>query len=377
MRRGDIGHLVLAALLSAAGVRGEAAGGFDDLQAKYLAAQARIRATYDAVVSNAAASYAHALAEQGAAYQRQGNLDPYLAFKQEGDKLAQQGLAACLGQTNSFKPLAELQKSHADYLLEAARSWDLADQSLNRAYLAQLKTRVAALTQSNRIDEAVAARKEIEVAQGRLAAVPSAMPAAPAAPAAGVRGAAPAAPWHSPPIPPPAPGGWIVLFDGEKLRGCDLDPELVQSGAIRVEGGALRLQSDRPIGIVFNASGRDVAIRARVKRESGSVGLRVRKGPDVSYSGGFSSRDQCGIQRIDERTGRYVTLKGTLAPGAYDDYFDLEVSARGRTVAVKADGKTLVETEDEVAREGRFRIGVRDGASSFKKVEVKILDSPR
>jgi hypothetical protein len=332
----------------------------DKLKSRFDVAQEQVGKTYVTLVTQAQESYGRTVAEMGANFRRQGNLDAYLAFKNEKEKLDKDGLAACLETPSSVAALAAVQKHKLQQTGQFRQSRDSACAKNAAAYAAQLKTLIAALTQAGKIDEAVKAREELDAAQ-KVAAV---------APVATTQ---PTASWISPEVPQPGPDGWITLFDGKRLYGCAPDAELIKSGDLRLRKDGLQISARAELSssIAFNVGGHDMTVRARLKKEGGSVSFHIRKNEKGFLSGHLGPLGKFSVSRM--YNGRMTKLLKVPPERRIEGFFDMEVAVADKAITVKVDGDALVKVEDASHAEGKVEISVGDGVTLFKKIEVKIL----
>lgn len=176
--------------------------------------------------------------------------------------------------------------------------------------------------------------------------------------------------WIVPQVPLPNSTGWITVFDGQRLSGCNPDAEAIAAGKIGVEDGILRL--DRA-NIAFAVTGRDVAVRARLKKVSGqNVAFGRHAGSGAGYLGWFEGGRSFGIGKV---TTRYVTIQRGSPAEVCDDFFDMEFAIEGSTMTIKANGSTVVTaTDGDVVEAGTLSIGTLKGIALFKRIEVRVLD---
>jgi len=90
--------------------------------------------------------------------------------------------------------------------------------------------------------------------------------------------------WVSQAVPKPDSDGWITLFDGEHLRGCNPTNDCFRSGKIFVQNGSLWVDS---VDIPFNLKAREVAFRVQAKKVSGQ-NFGITFGRDVAWFNGLS-----------------------------------------------------------------------------------------
>jgi sugar lactone lactonase YvrE len=216
--------------------------------------------------------------------------------------------------------------------------------------------------------------------------IPStATPATPAAPAASAKTEAQPPPqktvpnpaasnqpgWISSEVPKPGADGWIVLFDGKRLYGCSPPNADTASGKLIVQDGCLKVDST---SIRFNLTGRDLVIRARLKKVSGeNCGISLRnddKGGDC-YAW-FDGSNYFGLGRnIGGKPTNFVNIH---AGENYDGFFEMEFRAEGRNLTLKADGRIICQAYDNSIIGGVCHAGTLNGITFFQSIEARILD---
>lgn len=346
----------MAAVLCSAALSCRAADmkDFNDLKSKYDAAQDGIAATYYTIMNKASARYDSGLDDLLASFQKDGNLDGALAVKNEKTKLTAKGLAACIETPSSIASLASLQKQLVQQTSQSRQQRDNALSKNAAIYTAQLKDMVAALTKAGKLDDAVKVREELE-SVGPFAAGQGDQPAR----------------WISSSIPRPDAEGWIKVFDGRTLSACNVSADQVRMGAVNVRNGILRL--DRTT-LMFKISGKDVAIRAKMKKLYGRclLGCRVAKDGVGGYKGTMS--DLKGWLRLGKQpvSGDLAYLNMTKIPDLSEDFIQLELDAKGTELNFLLNGKSVMKAKDLAFTDGQFQIAV-DGETLFESIEVKVL----
>jgi hypothetical protein len=170
--------------------------------------------------------------------------------------------------------------------------------------------------------------------------------------------------WVSQAVPKPDSDGWITLFDGEHLRGCNPTNDCFRSGKIFVQNGSLWVDS---VDIPFNLKAREVAFRVQAKKVSGQ-NFGITFGRDVAW---FNGGQAFGIGRVVNE--RYENLQGGKSAARFDDFFEMELLVTGGKILLVADGKTIVKAQDEESMdESVLKIGAFKGISMFKRIEVKL-----
>jgi len=183
--------------------------------------------------------------------------------------------------------------------------------------------------------------------------------------------------WISSQVPKPGADGWIVLFDGKRLYGSSppvADPPSAggASDKLSVEDGCLRLDSTR---LRFNVRGRDIVIRARLKKVSGqncSLFARdINNGQDCAgavFDGGN------GFTLGKEVDRQWKNLAHVRAQENYDGFFEMEFRAEGANLAIKAGGQSICVAQDNSVTEGGIGVDAFNGIALFQSIEARILD---
>jgi hypothetical protein len=175
--------------------------------------------------------------------------------------------------------------------------------------------------------------------------------------------------WISPEVPGPEADGWVVLFDGRHLYGCSPSAADIESGKVRLQDGALWLDS---CGLAFNVAGRDVAIRALLRKVTGqNCSLSVRNGAGRARLAWFNGGDFFGIGKVDNH--RYENLATVHAPGSYKDFIETEFRAEGGQLTLNAEGKTVCTARDDSVLEGTTGVQALKGITLFKSLKVRVL----
>jgi len=175
-----------------------------------------------------------------------------------------------------------------------------------------------------------------------------------------------AASWVSQTIPKPTADGWITLFDGERLYGCAPTNEAIVLGKVFVQNGLLWMDS---MGIPFQLKSREVAFRVTAKKVSGQ-NFTINFGRDYGwYNGGHAF----GVGR--SVNNHYEDLLTGKSAVNFNDFFEMQFLAVGGKLALLADGKTVVLTQDEENNtESGMGLYALKGISMFKRIEVKMTD---
>jgi hypothetical protein len=179
--------------------------------------------------------------------------------------------------------------------------------------------------------------------------------------------------WLSSEMPKPDANGWIQLFDGKHLYGCTPLSADLEARKIDLQDDALRLDST---ALRFNVNCSDVDIRARIKRVSGTSNIDVRWTKDANgwngYANWFSGEDSFNAGKNQEK--KWKGLINTHGPKKYDGFFEMEVTAIGDTLTLKADGQTIGSAQDNSIASGSFGILGAKGTTLVERLEVRILD---
>ena len=181
--------------------------------------------------------------------------------------------------------------------------------------------------------------------------------------------------WISSQVPKPGADGWIVLFDGKRLYGCSPPVAAIESGKVSVQDGCLRLDST---DLWFNLTGRDMVIRARLRKASGahvtlavrSDGKGQRQGQDCR--GGFDGVNKFFVGR---HTGQpWRELASAFSRENYTGFFEMEFRAEGANLALKVDGQNICVAQDDSIIEGAIGVSAFHSITLFQSIEGRMLD---
>jgi len=182
--------------------------------------------------------------------------------------------------------------------------------------------------------------------------------------------------WISSQVPKPGADGWIVLFDGKRLYGCSPPAADLASGKVSIQDGCLRLDT---ITLDFNLIGRDVAIRARLKKASGANcdfaarndGKNNGKGRDCE--GCFNQANNFFLgHHVDQQWRSVMTVR---PQGNYLAFFEMEFRAEGENLTLKADGQDICHTrENSIMEAGTIAVRSLDGITLYQSIEAQLLD---
>lgn len=267
-----------------------------------------------------------------------------------------------------MKRSREIEVREATDILKQAEQYDATLAALQKQLTQDGKIEQATAVQEERKTMAVSRDNEDARTLLSQAAAGKTPPAAAVAPAA--TKALPS--WISPEVPRPGADGWITLFDGLRLHACTPSAAMIDSGRIRIENRVLIVDKG---GIEFDVVASNAVMRSRMKKLSGrNIAMHVRKlSGGRAYMGYFSGGTRFGIGKF---TPNFTDIKIGYSPRDQPDFFDMEFSAVGPELALKADGKFVILAHNkELVGEGRLFIYALDGATAFKRIEVKILDA--
>lgn len=173
----------------------------------------------------------------------------------------------------------------------------------------------------------------------------------------------------TPELPKPGPGGWIKLFDGKQLYGCQ--PSVTNAGAekICVQDGCLRLDS---YGINFDLKRQDVVIRARLKKITGQNSeVSVRCGTnDQLCDATFNGTNSFVIgKNVDHK---YKNLTTGRSQDPYTGFVQLELRAEDLYLSLYADGDKICEANDPSMISGTIGVQAVKGITLFESIEARL-----
>ena len=170
--------------------------------------------------------------------------------------------------------------------------------------------------------------------------------------------------WVKQATPKPDAEGWITLFDGQYLYGCDPASAVFKSEKVFVQGGALWVDSTV---IPFNLKAREAAFRVQA-RKVGGQNFNIDFGRDIGW---FNGGNFFGIGR--DVNNHYEDLKTGRSTVNFNGFFEMEFLVAGGNILLVAGGKTIVKAQDEESMdEGTMGLAAFKGISVFKRVEVKL-----
>jgi serine/threonine protein kinase len=125
---------------------------------------------------------------------------------------------------------------------------------------------------------------------------------------------------------------------------------------------------------------RDAIVRAwvekvRTKNNKGNVALSLRYGDDGFVSAWFNGGGWFGIGNSRRGRGGWKDLKWCKLSDKYDDYFEFAFAAVGDKLIAYANGKQILEAQNDVPAGDPAGIGV-GGLGLFHSIEVQVLDPP-
>ena len=182
--------------------------------------------------------------------------------------------------------------------------------------------------------------------------------------------------WVRPAVPAPDADGWITLFDGSLLHGCEQDSIRSRMDRIGVSNGYLWLDNT---SVRFNVNARNMALRAIVKKVSGqNLMLECRRSQGQGYAAYFNGGGaQKGSFGMGMFTPQWRDLTAEKASRNFPEYFQMELGVRDSLITLKAEEETLNAIENRaVDGAGAVAISTLHGKSHVKKIQVKILDAP-
>jgi hypothetical protein len=206
--------------------------------------------------------------------------------------------------------------------------------------------------------------------------------------------------WVVESLPHPDQDGWIPIFDGTRLFGCDPDHPRFKSGKIRIEDNCLRLENNTGFDVGFVA--RDAVIRARFKMviapPVAPVMLGISNVPGHKYLSYFSGRRS--YKRLSHGAGVYFFGIGWLDPGYKDlagnllsidldnviddklkqsgGFIEMEMRAIGQEIIVRAfEHEVCRVNTPERANIGLVSVGSNRSVGLFQRIEIKALNDER
>jgi len=164
--------------------------------------------------------------------------------------------------------------------------------------------------------------------------------------------------------------GWVPLY----REPADLGKWPVSfGGKPSVVDGAICLQGNS--GLVHSLQGRDMAIRALLKKRGGqNLSLILRWSKEGQYVLWFNGGQAFGIGCTCG--GKYNDLKKGTSRNPCNEFFELGFSAVGDTLTATVDGEEIIQVKDARLANGAPGIGVyNQGDALFKDIEVRVLDA--
>lgn len=182
-------------------------------------------------------------------------------------------------------------------------------------------------------------------------------------------------PWVDPSIPKPDADGWITLFDGVKLYGCDPEQIAESDGGVWIQDGTLVIDHH---WVTFHIYARNIAFRALVKKvEGNNLGMGFRAASDrfyqMWYNGGGSNWSAFGLGYNDPI---FKDIKGLRASRDFPDFAPVEITARDHQITIKAGDETLdTIVDDKIDQPGAVFVKTFQSKSMFRNIRVNILDN--
>jgi hypothetical protein len=350
---------------------------YESLKKNYQKSMARIEDNRDVAMAKINDGYVQFLGKLSTSHQKKGDLTTVIWLQGEKDRFKKKKDVPSEPESGAPEAAAKAQvlyakKAHAESLKYERDLVGLSNSSAKR-----LNAVIKQLTSESRIDEALVVREAVKkvhadpaylTARKNLKAQIAARPK----PTPKEVGPPPIAPFISNAPPRTDRGGWKTLFDGKKLYGAIIDPELIESGAISVDDGVLRIDS---IGLKFNLEGKDMVIRATAKKVSGTnLALSVRSTDEYSLASYFNGGNSFGLGGVP-KNGKWTNITRGKSLKNFKDFFDMELSVVKDKLKLDVEGDTVLEAEDVFVRKsGHLGVSAYKGVALYKSIEAKILD---
>jgi len=202
------------------------------------------------------------------------------------------------------------------------------------------------------------------------------------------------APGENPPVAPAE--GFVSLFNGEDLTGWEKHAE--QPRGWRVEDGLLTGRSETASYLFSQASDfEDFHLRAECRTNRlGNGGIFFRASSALDWEIGHGRKAPSGYEaQITHESPRPAySLTGSLLRSPFthpltrvtrcdlkpDEWFTLEVIARGRQIIIKINGQETANVEDDVFERGHIALQVfsdpvtgSETQVEFRRIEIKRL----
>ncbi len=177
------------------------------------------------------------------------------------------------------------------------------------------------------------------------------------------------------PLPDYAP-----LATGEWVRVFDVDPPPRDEDGIRFEDGVLEL--DRAAWTASRFSGRDMLLRAKVRKDEGqNASLKLRYRSSTEYVAGWlHTTTKLGLGRRvtdeDYENLTQTTLPDGSVPTDEDGFVEVVLATIGDRVEMYAGGRRVLQAVAREPGSGGLDLSAFRGRASFKDVEVMLLDPP-
>jgi hypothetical protein len=180
-----------------------------------------------------------------------------------------------------------------------------------------------------------------------------------------------------------AAAGWISLFDGRTLTGWEPtgDPQWrVEDGTITVTVPAPAAGAGRPSGVIKNSrtfSNFELEVDFLSDETLGS-GVFFRCPATGRPSGTACYEVNIGDTHDTWPTGSLVNLRDTLQirPQTIGRWSTFEITAAGAHLAVRLNGKPLIEADDSRLQSGAIALqALGNGTIRFRNIKVLPLGS--
>ncbi len=184
-----------------------------------------------------------------------------------------------------------------------------------------------------------------------------------------------------------ANGKWLPLLrtreEFEKLRVSRRGTGETDTSHESFSDGEVDLSDETVHGLLESATGRDMIIRARMKRlgNSGNIGLTLRNRTTKMKSGSHYVAWMMG--NGDFRiAGHNVSDQANYArnisiPGDYSDWFELAFACVGNRLTLYLNGRQILETEDDSLQRGFPTLMANMCRCRFKEIDYQLLDAPQ
>ena len=174
--------------------------------------------------------------------------------------------------------------------------------------------------------------------------------------------------WIIPTVPKAGNNGWITLFDGEHLYGCDPTYAGFTQGKVFLRNGCLWADDS---GCFFDWMARNTAYRIRVKKISG-VNVALSIGP---YNAWFEGGKSLGLHREYRDNSPPLLLAKGNSLSDLPDFFDMELTVNSGKITLMVNGSVVLTKEATPIEDfRRLNVWAFRGLSAFERIEAKVLD---